>query len=133
MPALEEFNEEVEVVVTSEFLMLSKLLVGCLETPSVRTDGSLVLDQVTGVSAAGAGFFAHQSERCWSDGRWGHDDHVQLDHVVQSCRGFVSVPGPLQTVQRAVLWGVILALQSSDAVHVGVDNLGVVSSHWAFV
>ena len=40
--------------------------------------------------------------------------------------GFVSVPGPLQTVQRAELWGVILALQSSDAVHVGVDNLGVV-------
>ena len=39
---------------------------------------------------------------------------------------FVSVPGPLQTVQRAELWGVILALQSSDAVHVGVHNLGVV-------
>ena len=38
----------------------------------------------------------------------------------------MSVPGPLQTVQRAELWGVILALQSSDAVHVGVDNLGVV-------
>ena len=34
--------------------------------------------------------------------------------------------GPLQTVQRAELWGAILALQSSDAVHVGVDNLGVV-------
>ena len=29
--------------------------------------------------------------------------------------GFVSVPGPLQTVQRAELWGVILALQSADA------------------
>ena len=39
---------------------------------------------------------------------------------------FLSAPGPLQTVQRAELWGVILALQSSDAVHVGVDNLGVV-------
>ena len=33
---------------------------------------------------------------------------------------------PLQTVQRAELWGVILALQSDKAVHVGVDNLGVV-------
>ena len=32
----------------------------------------------------------------------------------------------MQTVQRAELWGSILALQSSDAVHVGVDNLGVV-------
>ena len=46
--------------------------------------------------------------------------------MTHSCRGFLSVLGPLQTVQRAELWGVILALQSSDAVHVGVDNLGVV-------
>ena len=38
----------------------------------------------------------------------------------------MSVPGPLQTVQRAELWRVILALQSADAVHIGVDNLGVV-------
>ena len=39
---------------------------------------------------------------------------------------FVSVPGPLQTVQRAELWGIILALQASDSVHLGVDHLGVV-------
>ena len=38
----------------------------------------------------------------------------------------MSVPGPLQFVQRALLSRVILALQSSDAVHVEVDNLGVV-------
>ena len=43
-----------------------------------------------------------------------------------SCRGFCSVPGPLQSVQRAEMWGVILALQSSHAVHLGVDILGVV-------
>ena len=55
--------------------------------------------------------------------------HVDLVHTVgvdHSCRAFVSVPGPLQTVQRAELWVVILALQSDKAVHVGVDNLGVV-------
>ena len=40
--------------------------------------------------------------------------------------GFCSVPGPLQTVQRAELWGVILALQASRGVHLGVDNLNVV-------
>ena len=57
------------------------------DAPEVWTDGSLVLDQVTGVSAAGAGFFAHQSEHCWSARRLGHVDHVHLDHVVQSCRG----------------------------------------------
>ena len=66
------------------------------------------------------------SEHCWSSRRWGRVDHVQLVRVVQSSRLFVSVPGPLQTVQRAELSGVMLALQSSDAVRVGVDNLGVV-------
>ena len=35
-------------------------------------------------------------------------------------------PMALQSVQRAEMWGVILALQSSSAVHLGVDNLGVV-------
>ena len=56
----------------------------------------------------------------------GHVDCVQSVGVDRSCRAFVSVPGPLQTVQRAELWGVVLALQSVEAVHVGVDNLGVV-------
>ena len=49
---------------------------------------------------------------------------LDLDH--RCCRGFLSVPGPLQSVQRAELWVVILALQTSRAVHLGVDNLGVV-------
>ena len=29
-------------------------------------------------------------------------------------------------VQRDWLWGVILALQANDGVHLGVDNLGVI-------
>ena len=45
--------------------------------PNVWTDGSLVLDQVTGVSSSGAGFFAHQSKDCWGGRRWGHVDHVR--------------------------------------------------------
>ena len=80
------------------------------DAPEVWSDGSMILDSVTGVSAAGAGMFAHQSELCWGDRRWGHVDRVQSDGVLQ----------------RAELWGVILALQSTDAVHIGVDNLGVV-------
>ena len=64
------------------------------DAPEVWSDGSLVLDSVTGVSAAGAGLFAHQSEHCWIDRRWGHFDRVQLDHVAHSCIGFASVPGP---------------------------------------
>ena len=38
--------------------------------PNVWSDGSLVLDQVTGVSSSGAGFFAHQSVNFWGDRRW---------------------------------------------------------------
>ena len=94
--------------------------------PDVWTDGSLVLDQITGVSSSGSGFFAHQDERCWRGCRGGHVDGVHPGLGRVFCRGFCSVPGPLQTVQRAEMWGVILALQTSRAVHLGVDNLCVV-------
>ena len=41
-------------------------------------------------------------------------------------RLYFSVPRPLQSVQRAELWGVIAALQASRPVHLGVDNANVV-------
>ena len=76
--------------------------------PDVWTDGSFIDDTVSADS-------------------WGHiDDDVQGDATVASCRGCCSVPGPLQSAQRAELWGVILALQASCGVHLGVDNLNVV-------
>ena len=60
------------------------------------------------------------------DRRWGHlDDGVCGDRATWSCRGYCFVPGHLQTVPRAELC-VIFALQAADAVHLGVDNLGVV-------
>ena len=37
-----------------------------------------------------------------------------------------SILGPLQTVQRAEIWGVSVALQGYTRMHVGVDNLNVV-------
>ena len=46
------------------------------DAPDVWTDGSLVQDQVTGVSSSGAGFYAHQSDDCWGR-RWGHVDRVR--------------------------------------------------------
>ena len=94
--------------------------------PDVWTGGSLVLDRLTGVSSSGSGFFAHQSEHFWRSRRWSHVEDVRIDPNVPSCGGSCSVPGPLQFVQRAEMWGVILALQTFGAVHVGVDNLGVV-------
>ena len=59
--------------------------------PNVWTNGSLVLDRFTGISASGAGFFAHSSEECWNGSRWGHVDRVHLEGQVHSCRGFCSV------------------------------------------
>ena len=55
------------------------------------------------------------------------DDDDQGDQSVACCRGYCSVPGPLQSVQRAELWGVILALQASRGVHLGVESC------WSFV
>ena len=43
-----------------------------------------------------------------------HVDRVRPEGEVQSCRGFCSVPGPLQSLQRAEMWGVISVLQSSS-------------------
>ena len=71
-------------------------------------------------------FFTHQAEHFWRSRRWGHVDGVRINPDVASCTGFCSVPGPLQSVQRAEMWGVIFALQTSRSVHLGVDNLGVV-------
>ena len=94
--------------------------------PDVWTDGSLVLDRLTGVSSSGSGFFARKTEHFCSNRWWGHVDGVCVDPNVASCRGFCSVPGPRQSVLRAEMWRVILALQACGAVHLGVDNLGVV-------
>ena len=93
---------------------------------NVWTDGSLVLDKVAGISSSGAGFFADHAASFWDVRSWGQVDLLHPVGNVPSCRGFCSVPGPFQSVQRAELWGVILALQSSCAVHLSVDNLGVV-------
>ena len=104
--------------------------------PDVWTDGSLVLDHLTGVSSSGSGFFAHQPEHFWRGCKWGHVDGILPDLDPASCRGFCSVPGPLQSVQRAEMWGVILALQTPRAVHLGVDNwvlFGMWVGYLAFV
>ena len=58
------------------------------------------------------------------------DEDVGEDSVVGACRGFCSVPGPLQSVQRAEFLGVILALQANDGIHLGVDDPGVVRHCW---
>ena len=95
--------------------------------PDVWTDGSRVEDRLSTVSSSGAGFSSGHSSRFWAGRSWGHvDGDDQGNQTVAYCRGYCSVPGPLQSVQRAELWGVILALPASCGVHLGVDNLNVV-------
>ena len=83
-------------------------------------NGGLVLDRVTGVSSSAALFYAHQSEDCWGV------DRDRPGGEMPACKGFCSVPGPLQSVQRAEMWGVILAFSVFWCCTLGVDNLGVV-------
>ena len=95
----------------------------------VWSDGSLVVDKVSGVGVAGAGVYAHISGASWFHRRWAHLDLFPplLDGGGERCRMYCSLPGPLQTVQRAEIWGVLVALQGRTALHVGVDNLNVVN------
>ena len=73
--------------------------------PDVWTDGSLVEDKVSGASSAGAGCFTYRGSRLWATWRWDHlDEDVDEDAVASACRGICSVPGPLQSVQRAHDW-----------------------------
>ena len=97
-------------------------------SPDVWTDGSLVRDEVSGSAWAGAGVYARLHADNWRYRRWGHFDDLGLtpDGLSSSCLGSCSLPGPLQTVQRAEFWGVVLALQATNAVHLGVDSLNVV-------
>ena len=95
--------------------------------PVVWTDGSLVEDKASGASSAGAGCFTYRCSRLWASWRRGHlDEYVGSDAVVGACRGFCSVPGSLQSVQRPEFCDVVLALQANDGVHLAVDNVGVV-------
>ena len=114
--------------------MSLRVLIGILPSdrlppsPDVWTDGSLVRDEVSGSAWADAGVYARLHADNWRYRRWGHFDDLGLtpDGLSSSCLGFSSLPGPLQTVQRAEFWGVVLTMQATNAVHLGVENLNVV-------
>ena len=57
------------------------------DVPDVWTDGCLVLDQVTGVSSSGSGFFSHLPGHEWSPPRgWGHLGNLgPAGGVVETC------------------------------------------------
>ena len=98
------------------------------DAPDVWSDGSLVLDSFSGLGSAGCGVYARCSGAAWFHRWWGHLDLLPPlpDGSGEACRLYCSVLGPLQTVQRAEIWGVLVALQGFTRMHVGVDNLNVV-------
>ena len=98
------------------------------DAPDVWSDGSLVLGGFSGVGFAGCGVYARGSGAAWFGRQWGHLDLLPplADGSGEACRLYCSVLGPLQTVQRAEIWGVLVALQGFTRMHVGVDNLNVV-------
>ena len=97
--------------------------------PDVWSDGSLVVHEVSGVGVAGCGVYAHASGSGWSGRKWGHLDLLPAlpNGGGEVCRLYCSVPGPLQSVQRAEIWGALVALQGCLRMHVGIDNLNVVN------
>ena len=89
------------------------------DDPDVWTDGSYHVDDLSGLGAGESGVYAHQSGSGWFDRSLGHLDLRPADAGLnmERCTLLVSVPGSLQSAQRSELWCVILALQSSSAVH----------------
>ena len=110
-------------------LPLVKIGVVLADAPDVWSDGSLVVHEVSGVGVAGCGVYARASGAAWFGRKWGHLDLLPPlpDGAGEACRLYCSVPGPLQSVQRAELWGVLVALQGCLRLHVGVDNLNIVN------
>ena len=83
------------------------------DSVNVWTDGCLVWEKVSGASSSGFGFYALLLGQAWEHRRWGHlDDDRSAGRMINSCRGFCSVPGPLQNFQRAELW-----------IHLDVDKM----------
>ena len=92
--------------------------------PCVWTDGSLEPYPQAGFSVAGAGVYLPAPELAMQGAVWGVvEEHG--DASLERCRALMSVPHPLQTVQRAEFWGTILALQALWPGHLEVDNLDV--------
>ena len=65
-----------------------------------------------GFEVAGAGVYLPAPEQAMGGSVWGVAEEYG-DARLDQCRAFMPVPGILQTVQRAELWGAIVALSGS--------------------
>ena len=76
------------------------------------------------VETAGAGAFVHSPAIIFDGRHWGHAQDLD-DPQEGSTHIFSGVLGPIQSVQRAEYWGVVLALQAYSGIHIGIDNFNV--------
>ena len=94
------------------------------DTHNIWTDGSGEDYLVGGFEVAGAGMYLPAPEEALRGSVW----RVAVEYGdarLQRCRAFMPVPGALQSVQRAELWGATVALQAYWPCHLGVDNVNV--------
>ena len=92
--------------------------------PNIWTDGSREPIPHLDFEIAGAGAFVHSPAIIFDGCHWGHAHDLDAPHE-GSTHIFSGIPGPVQSVQRAEYWGVILALQAYSGIHIGIDNLNV--------
>ena len=95
-----------------------------VDRPNIWTDGSREEYPVGGFEVAGSGVYFPAPEASLLGSVWGVSEEYG-DELVDRCRAFMSVPGPLQSVQRAEFWGAIMALHAYYPCHLGIDNLNV--------
>ena len=76
------------------------------------------------IEIPGAGAFIHSPALFFDSHTWGHAQDLDDPHEGSS-HFFSSIPGPIQFVQRAEYWGVILVLHAYFGIHIGIDNLNV--------
>ena len=80
--------------------------------PNIWTDGSREdFSSVGGFEVAGAGVYLPASELAFEGLVWRTAEEYG-DARLERCRAFMPVPGVMQTVQRAELWGAIIAMQA---------------------
>ena len=91
---------------------------------NIWSDGIMEPISHLDIQVAGTGVFTHAPACIYDDSRRGHAQDPD-GRFEGSSHMLDSVTGPLQSVQRAECWRVILALQAFPCIHVGNDNLNV--------
>ena len=95
------------------------------DSPNIWTDGSREPIPHLDIEIAGAGAFVHSPCHSSLIVIIGVMLRIWMIHMRVALTSFSGVPGPIQSVQRAEYWGVILALQAYSGIHIGIDNMNV--------